>query len=57
MFPRLNPYDAGRSVEFKGRTLIVILPNADSDLSFTWESLAENEEKVVVAASYIVTTE
>ena len=47
----------GSSVEVKGRTLIVILPGADSVLSFTWESLSENEEKVVVAANYIDTTE
>ena len=43
-------------MEFKGRTLIVILPDTDSDLSFTWGSLSENEEKVVVAANYIDTT-
>ena len=49
--------DVGSSVEFKGRTLIVILPGPESALSFTWESLSENEEKIVVAANYIDTTE
>ena len=57
LFVRLNVTDVGSSVEFKGRTLIIILRDADSHLSFTWESLSENEEKTVVAANYIDTTD
>ena len=44
-------------MEVQGRTLIVILPDTGSDLSFTWESLTLNSEKSAVAANYIDTTE
>ena len=58
LFNRLNASDVGSPVEFKGKTLTVILPNTDSVLSFTWESLSANGDcAAAVAANYIDTTE